>query len=251
MSYLNLPDILKILISHTDMHMVTFLNYLQIAKLILITNYFTLHVLYCMLVLKHFFSYIKLPNYSPGEWFEKLFLFFWVLLSFKPYGFGRRKQVSKWEPVSGSYLPVHFRAMLRPNPQSAWPVQTSSTQDCSWEGITCGLLWEWARKSCRLPNHRAGKQKSLVSGMVGSLCGEREKTAFGVKDKASFFFLFYKKQAEASFRKGKREISVCFETDYLKRVLVQNSQYKQMFLMQMIKHNTNSMPDQQLISRVR
>lgn len=75
MSYLNLPDILKILILHTDMHMVTFLNYLQIAKLILITNYFTLHVLYCMLVLKHF-SYIKLPNYSPGEIFEKVFLFF-------------------------------------------------------------------------------------------------------------------------------------------------------------------------------
>lgn len=88
--------------------------------------------------------------------------------------------------------------------------------------------------------------------MVGSLRGEREKTAFGVKDKASFFFfLFYKKQAEASFRKGKREISVCFETDYFKCVSVQNSQYKQMFLMQMIKHNTNSVPDQQLISRVR
>lgn len=55
--------------------MIIFLNYLQIVKLILKTHNFTLHVLYCMLVLKHF-SYIKPPNYNHRERFENLFLFF-------------------------------------------------------------------------------------------------------------------------------------------------------------------------------
>lgn len=150
------------------MHLIVFLNYLWIGKLIFITNDFTLHVLYCMLVLKHF-SYTKLIL-TPGNDL-KIFFFLWVLLSFKLFGSCRRNQVIRRELVSGSYLAVHFRAPVRCSDQSARPVWLSSMQGCSWERRTSVVLWEQARESCRLLSHSAGKVVCLHK--VGSLHGER------------------------------------------------------------------------------